>query len=83
VTPRVVKDLVQNLRTNFVGQICASRDGEAGGYFLAATYDEVKSAAAPMRRQAIAMLRVVRAMEGPQHNIEEMLGQLRLELEAQ
>jgi hypothetical protein len=79
--PREVKDLVQDLRLNFGVQIAASRDGETGGYFIAATQQEIEDSISAMWKQAITMLRVCRAMRGPQHTVHELLGQVRLELE--
>ena len=81
LTPRELKSTVQDLRLNFIGQICASRDSDVGGYFLATTFDDVQAATLPMRRQAVSMLRVAKAMEGSHHDIEEMLGQIRLDLQ--
>jgi hypothetical protein len=81
LTPRIVKDLVQDLRVNFFVQICASRDGSAGGYYLANNQQEVAESTRQMWNQAITMLRVCRAMRGPNHDLAEMLGQLRIELE--
>ena len=81
LTPRVVKDLVQDLRLNFRVQVCASRDANAGGYYLATTLEEVTESTEQMWNQAITMFRVCAAMRGPQHDIAEMLGQLRIELE--
>jgi hypothetical protein len=81
VTPRQVKELVQDLRLNFGVQIAASRDAEAGGYFIAGTEAEVEQSIQQMWHQAITMLRVCRRMRGPQHTTQELLGQLRIELE--
>lgn len=81
MSPREVKDMVQDLRLNFYVPICASRDGDSGGYFLAATLAEIDDSNRPMFRQAITMLRVCKAMRGPDYTTAEVLGQLRLELE--
>ena len=81
VTPRVVKELVQDLRLNFRVAICGSRDSDNGGYFLAATYEEVQESIAPMLRQAVTMLRVCHAMRGSESTVHELLGQVRLDLE--
>lgn len=81
MSPREVKDMVQDLRLNFYVPICASRDGESGGYFLAATLAEIDDSNRPMLRQAITMLRVCKAMRGPDYTVAEVLGQLKLELE--
>ena len=81
VTPRAIKELVQDLRLNFRVAICASRDSAAGGYFLAATYAEVQESIAPMLHQAVSMLRVCHAMRGSESSLHELLGQVRLDLE--
>ena len=81
LTPRIVKDLVQDLRVNFHVQICASRDANAGGYYLATCEAEILESISQMWHQAITMLRVCRAMRGPQHELAELLGQLRIDLE--
>ncbi len=80
-TPRTVKELVQDLRLHFSVPICASRDANAGGYFLAGTLSEVEESIAPMWNQAITMLRVCRAMRGSDHTVAELLGQVRMDLE--
>ena len=79
-SPRQIKELVQELRLNFGVQICASRDGDAGGYYLAETAAEVEESIQLMWNQAITMLRVCRRMRGPEHELREMLGQIELEL---
>ncbi len=81
VTPRQIKELVQNLRLNYRVQICASRDGSTGGYFLATSAQEVAESTTQMWHQAVAMLRVVHALRGSEYEIAEMLGQLRIDLE--
>ncbi len=81
VTPRTIKELVQDLRLNFRVAICASRDANAGGYFLAATYAEVEESIAPMLHQAVTMLRVCQAMRGSESSVHELLGQLCIALE--
>lgn len=81
LTPRVVKDLVQDLRVNFHVQICASRDSNTGGYYLATCLEEVTESTEQMWHQAISMLRVCGAMRGTNYDLAEMLGQLRIELE--
>ena len=81
MSPREVKDMVQDLRLNFYVPICASRDTDSGGYFLAASLAEIDDSNRPMLRQAITMLRVCKAMRGPDHDVREMLGQLQIELE--
>jgi hypothetical protein len=80
VTPRIVKDLVQDLRLNFGVQIGASRDSQAGGYYLIATEAESVESTTQMLHQAITMLEVVRVMRG-HATVLEMLGQASLNLE--
>jgi hypothetical protein len=81
LTPRQVKDLVQDLRLNFGIQIGASRDSEAGGYYIAANLKEIEESIQQMWNQAITMLRVCKAMRGPQCTAQELAGQVRLHLE--
>ena len=80
LTPRAVKELVQELRLNFGVQIGASREGESGGYYLISTYDESVESTEPMLRQAVTMLKVVNAMRGGRNHIDQMLTQIRLDL---
>lgn len=80
LTPRVVKDLVQDLRLNFGIQIGASRDAAAGGYYLIETEAESVESTTQLLHQALTMLEVVRVMRG-HHNLLELLGQIRLGLE--
>jgi hypothetical protein len=80
LTPRVVKDLVQDLRLNFRVQIGASRDANGGGYFLGTNREEMVQASQQMLHQAITMLRVVKVMRS-EHDSEDMLQQVRLALE--
>jgi hypothetical protein len=80
LTPRSVKDLVQDLRLNFGIQIGASRDSNAGGYYLISSEEESIESTTQLLHQAITMLEVVRVMRGHQ-NILELLGQLRLKYE--
>lgn len=79
LTPRVVKDLVQDLRLNFRVQIGASREANGGGYFLGTNRAEMEQASQQMFHQAITMLRVVKVMRA-EHNSEDMLHQVRLAL---
>jgi hypothetical protein len=81
VAPRVVKDLVQDLRLNFRVQIGASRDASGGGYFLGTNREEMVQASQQMLHQAVTMLRVVKVMRA-EHDSEDMLRQVRLALEA-
>lgn len=80
LTPRQVKDLVQDLRLNFRVQIGASRDADAGGYYLGTTREEMVESSHQMFQQAVTMLRVVKVMRS-EHDAEELLGQIRLELQ--
>ena len=77
LTPRSVKDLVQDLRLNFGIQIGASRDSNAGGYYLISSEAESIESTTQLLHQAITMLEVVRVMRG-HHDILELLGQVRL-----
>ncbi|QHN04390.1 hypothetical protein FTO74_14235 [Granulicella sp. WH15] len=79
-TPRELKDIVQDLRLNFGVQLGASRDSEAGGYYLVATEEESIESTAQMLHQATSMLRVVAAMRGGREVIDNLLHQLRLDL---
>ncbi len=79
VTPRAVKDLVQDLRLNFGIQIGASRDSNAGGYYLIANADEASESTNQMLHQALTMLKVVCVMRG-HRTVLEMLGQDNLNL---
>ncbi len=78
---RTIKDLVRDLRLNFGVLICSSREGDAGGYWIAATDIEVEEAMRPLFNQAISELRVVHAMRRGSRTIDETLSQIRLELE--
>jgi hypothetical protein len=80
VTPRTVKEIVQELRLNFGVQLGASRDGEAGGYYLIATAEESLDSTEPMLHQAVTMLKVVCAMRGGRSAIQQVLTQLSLDL---
>lgn len=79
LTPRQVKDLVQDLRLNFRVQIGASRDSAGGGYYLGTNRAEMEESSSQMFAQAITMLRVVHVMRA-EHDAEELLGQIRLAL---
>jgi len=79
ITPRQVKDLVQDLRLNFRVQIGASRDASDGGYFLGNTREEMVVSSTQMLHQAITMLRVVHVMRA-EHDSEDLLRQVRLAL---
>lgn len=80
VTPRIVKDIVQDLRLNFGIQIGASRDSTAGGYYLIANEAESVESTTQMLHQALTMLEVVRVMRG-HHTILDMLGQAHLKFD--
>lgn len=80
LTPRAVKELVQDLRLNFRVQIGASRDGNGGGYFLGINREEMVQASQQMFAQAITMLRVVRVMRA-EHDNGDLIGQVRLALD--
>jgi len=77
--PRVVKDLVQDLRLNYRVQVGASRDANGGGYFLGTNREEMVQASTQMLHQAVTMLRVVRVMRA-EHDSEDLLRQIRLAL---
>jgi hypothetical protein len=79
LTPRQVKELVQDLRLNFRVQIGASRDSAEGGYFLGTNREEMVASSAQMFHQAITMLKVVRVMRA-EHDNEELFFQIRLAL---
>lgn len=79
LTPRVVKDLVQDLRLNFRIQIGASRDANGGGYFLGTNREEMVQASQQMFHQAVTMLRVVKVMRSV-HDSDDMIQQIRLAL---
>ena len=78
--PRAIKELVQSLRYVFGIQIGASREGDGGGYYLCATYEESVESTEQMLRQAVSMLKVVNRMRGTRQTIDELLHQLRLDL---
>jgi hypothetical protein len=80
LTPRVVKDIVQDLRMRFGVQVGASRESDGGGYYLVATEEESEESIAQLEKQAITMLRVVRAMRRDRQSIDQMLHQLKLAL---
>ena len=80
ITPRQCKSLVHNLRLHFSVQIGAERGGEDSGYYLIASAEECAEATGPMYAQAISMLRVVAKMRGGSNQIEQLLQQLRLDL---
>ena len=61
LTPRALKNLVQILRLDFGVQIGASRESDAGGYYLISTEAESVESTDQLWKQAITMLRVVRA----------------------
>jgi hypothetical protein len=79
VTPRELKELVQDLRLNFGVQIGASRDAASGGYYIISSEQESIAATAPMIHQAVAMLRVVKVMRKLQ-DTAELMGQIALQL---
>jgi hypothetical protein len=80
LSPRIIKDLVQDLRLNFGVQIGASRDSAAGGYYLITTEAESIESTTQMLHQALTMLEVARVMRG-HRTIAEMFGQLTLNLD--
>jgi biotin operon repressor len=80
LTPRAVKDLVQDLRMSFGVQLGASRDAEGGGYYLVETEAESDESCAQMRAQAITMLRVYHQMRRGRQTLAELLQQIELEL---
>lgn len=80
LTPRAVKDLVQDLRMSFWVQLGASREADGGGYYLAATAEESDESTAQLWSQAITMLRVVHIMRKDRQSKQEMLMQIELEL---
>ena len=80
MTPRQVKDLVQDLRLNFRVQIGASRDASEGGYFLGTNREEMVASSNQMLHQAVTMLKVVHVMRA-EHDSEDLLRQVRLALE--
>ena len=77
---RAVKELVQDLRVSFAVQIGASRDAEAGGYYLVATEQESEESTVQMWHQAVAMLRVVAQMRRGRQSAAQMAAQIELEL---
>jgi biotin operon repressor len=80
LSPRAVKELVQDLRMSFGVQIGASRDADGGGYYLVATETESDESTAQLWSQAIAMLRVVAQMRRGRQQLAQMLSQIELEL---
>jgi biotin operon repressor len=80
LSARTVKELVQDLRTNFGVQLGASRDAEGGGYYLVATEAESDESTAQMRAQAITMLRASHRMRRDRETLSELLQQIELEL---
>ena len=80
ITPRRCKEIVQELRQDFGLQIGASREGDAGGYYLIATAAESVESTEAMYGQAISMLRTVHRMRGESHNVELLLTQISLDL---
>jgi hypothetical protein len=77
---RGIKELVQELRTDFGIQLGASRDSEGGGYYLVATAEESDESTAQMRAQAITMLRASHRMRRGRETLTELLRQIELEL---
>jgi hypothetical protein len=80
LSARGVKDLVQDLRLSFGIQLGASREGNAGGYYLVATEQESDESTAQMRAQAISMLRTCHRMRHGRETLSELLQQIELEL---
>lgn len=76
LAPRVIKDLVQDLRLNFRVQIGASREANGGGYFLGTNREEMAQASQQMFQQALSMLRVVKVLRS-EHNSDDMIQQIR------
>lgn len=72
-SPRGVKQLVAELRNEpYCIPICASRNSEHGGYFLAHTHDERRHAAEVLIRQAQAMVRSASTLLEP-NELEQSL----------
>jgi hypothetical protein len=80
LSPRAVKELVQDLRTNFNVQLGASRDGDGGGYYLCETEDESDESTLQIWSQAISMLRTYRNMRKDRETLAQMAAQIELEL---
>lgn len=78
--PRAVKELVQDLRASFGVLICASRDAEGGGYFLAETEAEAEESIGLLYSQALAMLRVVSQMRHGRQTTAELIHQIELDV---
>ncbi len=77
---RDVKKMVASLRANFRVLIGASRDGEAGGYYMISSAKEARDSARSFVAQAFTMLKTARIILG-RHATAELLGQLRIKLD--
>lgn len=77
-SPREIKACVRDLRLVFRVRIGSSRDGEAGGFYLIATKQELLDTVRPFVRQAQSEFEIVKALCEP-HELAELEGQMRLE----
>ena len=78
--PRSIKLWVNSLRVNFGVQIGASRDADAGGYYIISSAAEALESTQYLVNQATSMWRVVRVLRG-RHATAEIYGQVRIELD--
>ena len=75
---REIKGIVEQLVVTHRMKIGASRNQEAGGYFMVVDAEDAEAAARPYRKQIFAMLRRLRVLLGP-HQLRELYGQLAME----
>lgn len=76
LSPREVKGIIERLRLDRRLAIGSSRK-KPSGYYICKSTEEVDNTIQPMFRQAIQMLRVVRAVAGKER-LREWMGQARL-----
>lgn len=82
ISDRALRDMVNNLRTNFGVQIGSSRIHE-GGYYLMDDEAECLAASQQMIGQGVAIIRAGIAMRGGKQGVVELLGQINLVLETE
>ena len=79
--PRSIKQAVRNLRVNFRLPVGSAKSSSGGGYFLMITAEDRALWTKDVLDQVRAEVAVLRAALGRQSTLE-LLGQLRMELEA-
>lgn len=81
ISPRAIKEAVRTLRVNFRLPIGSWKHSERGGYFLIEDPEDLAAWVKDLSDQIRAEAQVLRAACGDQA-VREMLGQLRMEMEA-